>query len=145
MQSISGFLKFYSVDLVSNLLNDERRAVGLIVLSDESLSSDEPDVCSLRLVKCIRQAEADVALFLSNPDLDSILVQNMVNDLSMEYVYKRKGVLEVPSSIKDACDKHRETLLLINQQKLDTFSLAQSYNGSVSLVATDEKEIFDYD
>lgn len=145
MQSISGFLKFYSVDLVSNLLNDERRVVGLIVLSDESLSSDEPDVCSLRLVKCIRQAEADVALFLSNPDLDSILVQNMVNDLSMENVYKRKGVLEVPSSIKDACDKHRETLLLINQQKLDTFSLAQSYNGSVSLVATDEKEIFDYD
>lgn len=145
MQSISGFLKFYSVDLVSNLLNDERRVVGLIVLSDESLSSDEPDVCSLRLVQCIRQAETDVALFLSNPDLDSILVQNMVNDLSMEYVYKRKGVLEVPSSIKDACDNHRETLLLINQQKLDTFSLAQSYNGSVSLVATDEKEIFDYD
>jgi len=145
MQSILGFLKYYSVDLVSNLLNDERRAVSLIVLSDESLSSDEPDVCSLRLVQCIRQAEADVALFLSNPDLDALSVQNMVTDLSMEYVYKRKGVLDVPSSIKDACDKHRETLLLINQQKLDTFSLSQDLNAPMSIVATDEGVFFDYD
>jgi len=139
LQTISGFFKYYSVDLIVNLLNDERRATSLIDFTNES------DVCSLRLTQCLRQAEAEVALYISNPDLDDILVQNMVNDFTDEFIYKRKGVLPIPDSIKDACSKHREILLLINQQKLDTFSLPQSFDSEICLTATDEKEIFNYD
>jgi len=145
MQSISGFLKFYSKDLIINLLNDEKRLVNTINLSDDALVSVTPDVCSLRLDQCIKQAEADISLYLSNPDFDSVLVQNMVNDFTAEFVYKRRGVLPVPSSIKDACIEHRENLLAINQQKLDALSLPQFVNSSVSEVAIEETRLFDYD
>lgn len=145
MQSISGFLKFYSKDLIINLLNDEKRLVNSINLSDDALASENPDVCSLRLDQCIKQAEADISLYLSNPDFDSVLVQNMVNDFTAEFVYKRRGVLPIPSSIKDACKEHRENLLAINQQKLDALSLPQFVNSSVSEVAIEETRLFDYD
>ncbi len=139
MQSISGYFKFYSKELISNLLNDEKRATNLIDFDLES------DVCSLRLVQCIKQAEAEVALYLSNPDYDSVLIQNMVNDFTAEFVYKRRGVLPVPSSIKDACKEHRENLLSINQRKLDALSLPQFVNSSVSEVAIENSRMFTYD
>ena len=95
MQTISGFFTFYSLDVISNLLNDEKRATNLIEFDNES------DVCSLRLAQCIKQAEAEIALYLSTPDYDDTLVQNMVNDFAAEFVYKRRAVLPIPESIKE--------------------------------------------
>lgn len=139
MQTISGFFKFYSKPLVTNLLNDEKRVITAIDFTNVD------DVCSIRLNQVLRQSEAEVSLYLSNPDLSDTLVLNYVNDFAMEYIYQRLGVMPIPSSIKDACGNHRETLLLINQQKLDSFSLPQMINTDICISSTDEKVIFDYD
>lgn len=145
MQTISGFFKFYSRDLITNLLNDEKRVINTIDISDASLASNTPDVCSLRLDQCIKQAEAEISLYLSNPDFTIVQVQNMVNDFTAEFVYKRKEVLPIPESIKDACKQHRENLLLINQQNLDAFSLMQASDAGVSEIFVEEMRMFEYD
>ena len=145
MQTITGFFKYYSKPLVTNLLNDEKRAVNVIDISDASLASASPDVCSLRLDQCIKQAEADVSLYLASPDFSDTAILNMVNDFAMEYVYTRIGVVPVPDSIKDTCDKHRKNLLGINQQTIDALSLTQSASTSIFDCAIEETVLFDYD
>lgn len=145
MQSITGFFKFYSKLLVTNLLNDEKRSVNVIDISDASLASASPDVCSLRLDQCIKQAEADVSLYLPSPDFSDTYILNVVNDFTMEYVYQRIGVIPIPESIKDTCDKHRKNLLGINQQTIDPMSLAQTETISIFDCAIEETVLFDYD
>lgn len=139
MQTISGFFTFYSKPLVTNLLNDEKRVVSTIDFTDES------DVCSLRLIQCLRQAEADVSLYVLNPDFSDTFILNIVNDFTMEYIYQRIAVIPVPESIKDTCDKHRKILLGINQQTIDALSLTQSGSTSIFDCAIEETVLFDYD
>jgi hypothetical protein len=139
MQSITGFFTYYSKPLVINLLNDEK------VLASTIDFTDETDVRSLRLIQCLRQAEADVSLYVSDPDFSDTYILNIVNDFAMEYIYQRIAVVPVPQSIKDTCDKHRENLLLINQQKLDAFALTLSVGTGVTLYDIEETVLFDYD